>query len=201
VVLPTGQGKDGGAHAQVPAVLRRAVDDQLDLAQLRTDSGVTLYENLAYAPILSVVPAGTDVPVNSKAPNIAALGTDVANATPVVGTVDRTGTLLWGEAHDSAWEATLGRTLRHTAAFGWANGYPVDRKGAVTVEYTKQWQRWAFLGVMALIWLVVLLRWRHTRVRRDPAERAAERERRRREREDDPFAGVVDDESFYWERA
>jgi len=200
VVLPTGQGKDGGAHAQVPAALRRAVDDQLDLAQLRTDSGVTLYENLAYAPILSVVPAGTDVPTNSKAPNLAALGTDVASATPVVGTVDRTGTLLWGEAHNSAWQATVGRTLRHTAAFGWANGYPVDRKGAVTVEYTKQWQRWAFLGVMALIWLFVLLRWRHTRVRRDPAERAAERERRRREREDDPFSGVVDDESFYWER-
>jgi len=200
VVLPNGQGKDGGAHARVPAAVRRAVDDQLDLAQLRTDAGVTLYENLAYAPILSVVPDDADVPSNSKSPNLAALGTDISGAKPVSGTVDQSGTLLWGEANDSAWEATVGRTLRNTDAFGWANGYPVARRGSVSLEYTDQWQRWAFLGGMALIWLIVLLRWRATRVRRDPGERAAARERRRRERDDEPFTGAVDDETFYWER-
>ena len=68
VVLPTGQGKDGGAHAAAPPGLRRTLDDQLDLAQLRTDAGVTLYENLAYAPILSVVPDGTDVPTSRATP-------------------------------------------------------------------------------------------------------------------------------------
>ncbi len=200
VVLPNGQGKDGGAHARVPAAIRRAVNDQLDLAQLRTDAGVTLYENLAYAPILSAVPDGTDVPTNSKSPNLAALGTDISGATPVSGAVDQSGTLLWGEANDAAWEATVGRTLRNTDAFGWANGYPVARRGALSLEYTNQWQRWAFLGGMALIWLIVLLRWRTTRVRRDPGERAAARERRRRERDDEPFKGAVDDETFYWER-
>jgi GT2 family glycosyltransferase len=200
VVLPNGQGKDGGAHAPVPAAVRRAIDDQLDLAQLRTDAGVTLYENLAYAPILSVVPDGTDVPTGSKAPNLQALSTDISNAAPVDGTATQTGTLLWGEANDSAWEATAGRTLRHTDAFGWANGYPIDRRGEVSVEYTNQWQRSAFLAGMAVIWLIVVLRWRATRTRRDPAERAAERERRRRARDDDSFAGVVDDDTYYWER-
>ena len=200
VVLPSGQGKDGGAHAPVPAAIRRAVDNQLDFAQLRTDAGVTLYENLAYAPILSVVPAGTHVPSNAKSPNLAALGTDLSDARPVSGTVDTTGTLLWGEANDSAWEATAGRTLRNTGAFGWANGYPVARRGSVSLEYTNQWQRWVFLGGMALIWLMVLLRWRATRARRDPSERAAARERRRRERDDDPFKDAVDDDTFYWER-
>jgi GT2 family glycosyltransferase len=200
VVLPNGQGKDGGAQAPVPTVVRRAIDDQLDLAQLRSDAGVTLYENLAYAPLLSVVPEGIHVPAGSHAPNLAALGTDLSGATAVEGAATHTGTLLWSEAHNDAWEATAGHTLRHSEAFGWANGYRLDRRGDVAVEYTNQWQRWAFLAGMALIWLVVLLRWRATRTRRDPAARAAERERRRRERDDDFFSGAADDDTFYWER-
>jgi hypothetical protein len=201
VVLPTGQGKGGGAHAPASPSLRRTLDAQLDLAQLRTSAGITLYQNLAYAPLLSLVPEGTDVPRGSRDPNAAALGTDLTTAVPVDGRVPAPGTLLWEEAHDSHWEADGARVPVPEDAFGFINGYVVTRsRGAVSVHYTQQWQRWALLGGMLVIWIVVLWRWRRTRVQRDPAERSAARERRMREREDAAAVPSIDDETYYWER-
>jgi hypothetical protein len=182
VVLPTGQGKGGGAHAKAPAGLRRTLDDQLDLAQLRTVAGITLYSNLAYAPLLSVVPEGTEVPTGSRDPNVAALSTDLSSAVPVDQRAPRAGTLLWQEAHDTGWEADGVRRAAPSDAFGWTNGYTVTRAGSVSVHYRQQWERWAMLAGMLVIWVVALMRWTRTRTRRDPAERAAARERRRRER-------------------
>jgi hypothetical protein len=111
------------------------------------------------------------------------------------------GTLLWEEAHDSHWEADGARVPVPEDAFGFINGYVVTRsRGAVSVHYTQQWQRWALLGGMLVIWIVVLWRWRRTRVQRDPAERSAARERRMREREDAAAVPSIDDETYYWER-
>jgi len=202
VVLPTGQGQGGGAHASAPPGLRRTLDDQIDLARLRTSAGITLYENLAYAPLLSVVPDGTDVPRGSRDPNLAALGTDLSAAVAVAvdGRAAQTGTLLWQEAHDSHWEADGVRVPVPSDAFGWTNGYAVTRPGAVSVHYTQQWQRWVWLAGMFVIWVVVLVRWRSTRARRDPAERAAARERRMRERRLDSLPTAIADDTYYWER-
>ena len=72
----------------------------------------------------------------------------------------------------------------------------------MTLEYTDQWQRWAFLGGALVIWLFVIWRWRRTRVRK-PRRRDVEAARDRRERRSprpDPLAEVLDEDAFWWER-
>jgi hypothetical protein len=111
------------------------------------------------------------------------------------------GTAFWGEAYDSEWKATSGGdALRHQEPFGWANGFVVDQRAAVSISYEAQWVRWAMLAGALVIWVLVLWRWRRTRVRRDPSTRnAAQRARRERAVKPDPLA-ELDDEAFWWER-
>jgi hypothetical protein len=79
---------------------------------LRSNAGIVLYENLAYVPIRAGEPAR--VPVDSARPNRAALGADLSDATPVSSAPAPAGTVLWGEAYDSEWNATRdGTALRH----------------------------------------------------------------------------------------
>jgi hypothetical protein len=200
VVVPTAQGRGGGAVAPRPVAALDAMAAQLDLARLRSDAGIVLYENLAYAPIRAVVPGR--VPVNSAQPNRAALGTDLTDARPLGSAPVSAGTVLWGEAYDSQWAATGGgASLRHERAFGWSNGFVPGRRGTVSIAYDAQWQRWAAVAASLLIWLVVAWRWRRTRVRRDPAARALTAQRRReRKVRHDPLTDVLDEDAFWWER-
>jgi hypothetical protein len=205
--MPSTQGTGGGAVAPAPETLRSALGAQLDLARLRSGSGLVLYENLAWVPLLAVVPAdqADSVPVDSADPTRAALGTDLAaSAEPVdsdSGTVPR-GTVLWSEAFDEQWSASGARPdLRHVEAFGWSNGYRLAAPGAVAIKYDDQWRRWVFLGASAVLWLVVAVWWWRTRVRRqlrrDSAAAAARRERRERH---DPMTEILDEDAFWWER-
>jgi GT2 family glycosyltransferase len=200
VVIPSTQGKGGGAAASVPRVVRAALGEQLDLAQLRSSAGVVLYENLAYSPIRAVV--HRRVPVDSARPNRAAAATDLSGAVPVTSGAAPAGTVLWGEAYDAEWSATRGgRSLRHERAFGWANGFPSTRPGTVSIAYDAQWRRWAMLTGVLVLWLLVVWRWRRTRVRPDPRERAATARTRRERRERyDPLTDVIDEDAFWWER-
>ena len=66
-----------------PLAVRRAMSEQLDLAQLRSGAGLVLYENLAYTPLAASVPGR--VPVDSARPNRAALETNLARAVPLTG--------------------------------------------------------------------------------------------------------------------
>ncbi len=167
VVVPTSQGPGGGAVAPAPVAVRAAMSAQLDLARLRSSAGLVLYENLAYVPLRSVVPG--DVPVGSRRPNRAALTADLSGAVPLASAPVPAGTVLWGEAYDSEWGAARnGSSLRHEQAFGWGNGFALGRPGTVSIDYGAQWQRWAMLAGSLLIWLLVVWRWRRTRVRRDP---------------------------------
>jgi hypothetical protein len=201
VVVPSTQGNDGGARAAAPVALRQAMAQQTDLARLRSSRGVVLYENLAYAPIRASVPP-PPLPVDSRRPNRAALSTDLTRAVPLGSGATAAGTAFWGEAYDSHWKATGGdATLRHQQSFGWANGFVVDRRGDVSIDFGAQWVRWAMLAGALVIWLAVIWRWRRTRVRRDPATGIATPRRPRRERtaRADPLA-ELDDEAFWWER-
>jgi GT2 family glycosyltransferase len=200
VAVPTSQGPGGGAEAPAPVAVRAAMSAQLDLARLRSSAGLVLYENLAYAPLRSVVPG--DVPVDSPRPNRAALGTDLSGAVPLDSAPVAAGTVLWGEAYDSEWGATRGgSSLSHEQAFGWSNGFALGRAGTVSIAYGAQWQRWAMLAGSLLIWLVVAWRWRRTRVRRAPGARASSARRRRERRQRyDPLTEVLDEDAFWWER-
>lgn len=200
VVVPSTQGRDGDARPAPPVAVRRAMSQQLDLARLRSSRGITLYENLAFAPIRAVVPPPR-LPVDSPRPNRAALATDLTRAVPLAdGGVAAAGTAFWGEAYDAEWKATGGgAALRHQQSFGWANGFVVDQRGRVSIAFDSQWLRWVMLGGALVIWLLTIWRWRRTRVRRDPASRTAPRERRDRTTRPDPLA-ELDDEAFWWER-
>jgi GT2 family glycosyltransferase len=199
VAVPSTQGRGGGASATAPVALRRAMAQQLDLAQLRSSPGLVLYENLAFAPIRAAVPPPA-LPVDSRQPNRVAITTDLSRATPLPSGPMAPGTAFWGEAHDSHWKATgNGTTLRHQQTFGWANGYVVDRRATVSISFTEQWVRWAMLGGALVLWILVIWRWRRTRVRRDTSGRTVRRPRRERDERPDPLA-ELDDEAFWWER-
>jgi hypothetical protein len=201
VVVPSTQGRGGGAIRDTSVALRRAMAQQLDLARLRSSRGLVLYENVAYSPIrASVSPPA--LPVDSRRPNRAALTTDLTRAVPLPSRgATAAGTAFWGEAYDSEWKATGdGDALRHQESFGWANGFVVDQRATVSIAYEAQWVRWAMLGGALIIWLLVIWRWRRTRVRRDPSTRAvAARQRRERVSKPNPLA-ELDDEAFWWER-
>lgn len=198
IVLPSSQGSGGGAAASVPVALRRMMAQQLDLARLRSSPALVLYENLADAPLRALVPP-PPLPVDSPRPNHAAQSTDLSRATPLTSEA-AAGTVLWGEAYDGDWRAAAdGNTLRHERAFGWANGYVVDRRTTVSLSYEAQWMRWVMLAGALLIWLVVAWRWRRTRVRRGRVERRERRARRDRRARPDLLAELEDD-AFWWER-
>ena len=95
-----------------------------------------------------------------------------------------------------------GKSLHHQKAFGWANGYRLDTRGPVTITYDAQWQRWALLAGALVLWILVVWRWRRTRVRRDPVVRATDvrTRRERRERRPEPVDDLLDDDAFWWER-
>src|SRR5439155_17933917 len=138
------------------------------------------------------VPADSahDVPLGSANPTRAALGVDL-EAEPVRAGPVPVGTVLWAEAYDGDWVATArGRELRHVESFGWANGYRLRTDARVSIGYSGQWQRWVFLAVALVIWLVVVLRLWKTRARHARRGRAdvvhARRERRERSLEPEP---------------
>ncbi len=201
VVVPSTQGTGGGARARPGSGLLAALDSQVDLARLRSGPGLVLYENLEWAPLAAVVPgrAGAAVPTGAVDPTRAALGADLSSARPVGSGPVPPGTVLWGEAFDSAWSAAAsGGSLRHVVTFGWSNGYRLPKSGAASLTYDDQWQRWVALAVAALIWLVVLRLWWRTRVRA-PRLRPPPRVRKRPERHD-PLQEVLDEDTFWWER-
>ena len=72
----------------------------------------------------------------------------------------------------------------------------------MTIAYDAQWQRWALLAGALVIWLLVVWRWRRTRVRRDPScgrptcvpgANVGSVDR-------SPLDDVLDDDAFWWER-
>jgi hypothetical protein len=204
VALPSTQGPDGGA---APVPLRgwqRALDGQLDLARLRAASGLVLYENLAWIPLRASVPrdSAREIPRGGVDPIHAALATDLTAAVPLApGAAAPAGAVLWSEAFNDDWDASAaGKSLTHFRAFGWENGYQVTRRGAVSISFGAQWQRWALLGVSLLIWLFVAWRWRRTRVRWEPLTAPVERRQRDRGSRDDALSGALDDETYWWER-
>jgi hypothetical protein len=110
--------------------------DQLDLTVLDAQPGLRLYQNLAWAPVRSVLPAGVRVPAGAVArrdPVGAALTTDMSDARRLA-TRGGPGTAYVGDEASDAWSATLdGSRLQRIDAFGWANGWVVPRSGRLTV--------------------------------------------------------------------
>lgn len=157
--LAVPQRSDPGIGLTDPAPPRLlvALADQLDLVRLEGPPGLDLYENRAWIPGAAVLrpnqvtggeadPAGP--PVGSPAARPVRDGVRVP-----------AGAIVWSQSYNGAWSASSdGVTLPHRRAFGWANGYTLDRPGTVSFAYGDQWQRYPAvileLGLVAGAFLV-----------------------------------------------
>src|SRR5205823_4538072 len=168
--FPPRRSSDLGAPAQAPpARLPGALASQLDLARLEAPPGLALYENTAWIPTPGTVrPANVDrVPLGSKNPTGAALRADVGRVNTVRGSPSASaptgpGLVLWSEAFDGDWSATVGgKTLRHVKPFGWANGFDARSRGSVSIDYGGQPRRYGMIALQAGVAPAVRLRgWR-----------------------------------------
>lgn len=175
IAVPERSGPRAETVARPPAAVSDGLDDQTDLVRLRTDPGIALYENAAWAPTRAVVAgdAAADLPLDSPDPLAAVLRTDLADAEPLTGPVRDSaptgpGTVLWSEAYDSGWEAhSDGESLEHVEPFGLSNGYVLQDRGPVSITYGGQLARYGALAAQGALWLVVMLAWWRGRGRDD----------------------------------
>lgn len=151
--LAVPQRADPGIERTDPApeALLVALGDQLDLVRLEGPPGLELYENRAWIPGAAVLPANR-VPRGEADPVGPLIG--APEARPVLdGARVPAGAILWSQSYDGAWSATSdGASLPHRRAFGWANGYTLDRPGTVSFAYGNQWLRYPVVLIeLALI--------------------------------------------------
>jgi GT2 family glycosyltransferase len=171
IAVPSRNGPGSETEAAPPAGVTAGLDGQIDLAHLRTDPDVVLYENVAWAATRADVEDGDDVPLDSRDPLRAALRTDLAGAEPLAGPVSDSdpappGTVLWSEASDGDWKAQSGgETLEHVEPFGLTNGYVLPERGSVSITYEGQGRRYAVLAAQAGLWVLVVVLWWFARPR------------------------------------
>jgi len=197
VAAPVRNGPDGPTGRRIGGLDARLAA-QLDLAQLRVQQGLVLYENTAWIPTKAVASPKADVPTGAVAPIPAALRTDLTDEVAPLGDAPAgPGTVLFSQAYDNAWKATAdGRALHHTESFGWANAFDLPGEGTVALAFTDQRSTTLMVAGQALLWLIVLVvgfRGRRRLIRVDvpgggePMSRAERREQaevRRIEREE-----------------
>ena len=164
-------GPDNGARGVPNPRLADALGRQLDLSLSRVTSSGVLYENDAWLPMHTFVPAGdTSVAYNANDPLTGALRSEPTGVQGVAVSHGTTtpvgpGTLLWSEAADANWHASAnGSSLARSDAFGWTNAFTVGSSAQVSVRYhgTLPWLRTLFvlvvwIGAVAL-WIVTLRR-------------------------------------------
>jgi GT2 family glycosyltransferase len=174
IAMPSRAGP-GATPQAPPARLPGALAGQLDLARLEAPAGLALYENTAWIPTPGTVrSANVDrVPLGSKNPTGAALRADVGRVNAVRGSPSASaptgpGLVLWSEAFDGDWSATVGgKTLRHVKPFVWANGFDARARGSVSIDYGGQLRRYGMIVlqvVLVVAFLVVV--WRSSASRR-----------------------------------
>lgn len=181
IAMPLRNGPGGGPRVEPARGVRDALTQQLDLARLEAPAGLVLYENTAWIPAAAVVPEddADAVPLDSKHPNAAALGSDLAPLFPVPdptegGSAVDPGTVLWSEAYDADWKATAdGKGLDHVRPFGWENGYVLPDRASVSIRYEGQLRRFGEIAIQVGLWSVVGVVWWRGRRR---ARRSSEAE-------------------------
>jgi GT2 family glycosyltransferase len=182
VVVPVGAGAVGASENRVVAALGR----QVDLFPVGTDPTYRVFANSSWAPLFSVLPAGTNLP-SGHGPWAIAAGLQQVNlagaeALPV-GTssgssfdvrAHSSARHLYGAVQDGSWRLNLtnsgqasnapashapaSRPLASTSAFGWASSWELP-PGANTVTLSHPGaggQQVADL-IMVVVWVSVLL--------------------------------------------
>lgn len=159
----------------IPATLRAAFEQQLDLERVDVNDGLLVYRNRAWAPTRSLVAKGTTV----GSSYLDAASVDLTGATNVLpadrgttgasGKVTRPGVVLVGSAASSGWELTVGgKHQPRTKAWGWANQFRVSGTGPAALRYDTPWWRYLLLGGQVVLWLAAVAMWRRFRRGPDP---------------------------------
>jgi GT2 family glycosyltransferase len=142
--------------------LADALAKQIDLAVVRTQRGMTLYENQAWTPALAVVPAGSAaVPAGRDVDPISAALRSDPSARPIIGSRRHTpavgpGTVLWAESYDARWRArAAGRRLPQVTPYGWSNGWDLREHASVSITYAAPIGRRLLVFLQVALWALV----------------------------------------------
>jgi GT2 family glycosyltransferase len=165
-----------------PPALDAALTEQVDLSpQTSLGSGVTVYENTAWAPQPRLFPPGTRLGTTLAG----AAGFDAGAGDSVlsrpwdhvgrIGSVPRPGVVFAPVAADEGWHLRVGgHEADSSTAFGWAEQFSVPNGGRATLSYTPPiWDR-LLLVLQGLLWVGALVAWRRTHRSRTQRKRDVE---------------------------
>ncbi len=169
-------GKFGNDQTKLTNALAR----QLDLTLSRVDDSGLVYDNDAWIPMHALVPPGNaGEQFGARDPRSAAVRSEPVGVVGVDSTAGKTrpagpGTLLWSEAANPGWSATVnGRKVAHSDAFGWTNAFALDNHAPVQVRYSGSSLTTVARFVEILLWIGVVVIWFRTRRRRTESTPAA----------------------------
>jgi GT2 family glycosyltransferase len=179
IVVPNHVGPSGagGPAVAVPDSLLAGLSLQTDLTMQPGDPNYTVYENSAWAPVLSVLPtqAGSAAAASGPAGERQLQSTDLKDAQPVLrggsttsasGLVPSGSTVSVGSTRAAGWHLTAGgRTSSAQPSFGWAMAFKVPASSSPTLKaaleysapagvragYLVQILLWV-LAIVALVW-------------------------------------------------
>ena len=169
-LAPEIAGEQSPQQYPVPADLAPALNRQLDLNQVVSGTGITVYANAAWLPERAAVPGGRPVVASQADPQTLPVGSRPNPSAPLIpaavpvligpaasrsyqGAV-AAGTVLTALAPAGRWSLVVdGSPAPRSPSFGWAGSYPVTRSGAVTLRFGGGVVTPVSLLVSLLVWL------------------------------------------------
>jgi hypothetical protein len=154
----------------VPARLVDALGQQLDLENVPINDAVTVFQNDAFTPVRSLLPAAP----GDRSTLTSAVGEDLSKGTGVLahdhgpttatGHLGRTGDVLVSSSASSGWSLKVaGVPMERSTAFGFANQFAVTRTGDAQLTYHTSPLRDLELAGQIVLWLLVVFVWRRYR--------------------------------------
>lgn len=151
-----------------PADLQPALDAQVDLKQLTSDSALLVYENAAWAPGRALL--GAEAARASTGDGLASVApVDLTGSRFVLprqrsrgryqGPLQQGDVMLLSEASSRRWELRVdGRRATRREAFGWANAFTAPVSGEATLRHRTSPWRYVAVIVQALLWIAAIQR-------------------------------------------
>jgi GT2 family glycosyltransferase len=148
--------------------LIEALDGQLDLEQIAVDDALSLYRNVAFAPLRATgidpsaleetsVAAMQHVDLSAASPALVESAGDGRTARGPVGSGD---TLVQASSTSDRWVLEVdGRRVDRSNAYGWADAFAVPEgvgRGDAVLTYRTPPVRYALVAVQVALWLLVL---------------------------------------------
>ncbi|MDP8991707.1 MAG: hypothetical protein M3N31_01410, partial [Actinomycetota bacterium] len=152
----------------VPPDVAAALDAQVDLKQLKSDSALLVYENAAWAPGRARL--GPEAAEASRGEGLASMAqVDLAGSPFVLprqrsrgryeGRLREGDVVMLSEAGTRRWELRVaGRTAPRRPAFGWANAFTAPATGGATLRHRSSPWRYPAVAFEVVLWLALVQR-------------------------------------------